>query len=81
MTSKYQVTRNYQLGGESTFGCSTLRGLLRAINQDAREMRETGDCQGLGYTMDESAARALGLYEVSGGGWVIPGTEILVTVE
>lgn len=79
MTSKYQVTREYQLGGHSTFGCNTVSGLIRTINQDLKTMRDGGDCQGVGYTMTRATAEGLGLEELRDGGWLIPGTEITVT--
>lgn len=81
MSSKHQILRTYQLGGESTFGVNTVQGLIRAINSDSKSQAESGDCQGIGYTMSQSSAEALGLYEVMGGRWVIPGTEILVCIE
>jgi len=80
MTSKFQVTREYQLGGRSTFGTSTVSGLIRTINQDLKGMREGGDCQGIGYTMAKNSAISLGLVELECGGWLIPGTEITITV-
>ena len=81
MSSKYTIHREYQLGGHSTFGVSTLAGLTRAINRDAKEMRESGDCQGLGYTLSEDAAKGLGLIELRDGGWLIPDTEIVLHVD
>lgn len=75
------VSREYALGGRSTFEAADAADFARMVLADRRTQRRGGDTQGITYSVAGAAAAAAIGAEDTVGGWYVRAVDVLLGVQ